>query len=226
MNKPVIGILPTSDYMMYNDTFKDTYRFGNNYVKKIVENGGIPLLIPYCDDEVILDTLKMCDGLLLPGGNRMLESNFKVLDYFYNKKKPILGICLGMQTIAVYSVNKNLQKRKRILKEIDTGVNHWPQEILRDNNECLAHKDIVKKDSVLGKIIGKEEVMVNSVHHYTVTEVGADLVVSIMSEDGLIEGIESKNSEQFIVGVQFHPEVLPQFNNIFKVFIDKCLENK
>ena len=52
-NKPVIGILATSNYLQTDDTFKDTYRYGNNYIKKIVENGGIPYLIPYVDDKII-----------------------------------------------------------------------------------------------------------------------------------------------------------------------------
>ena len=85
--KPVIGILATSSYMESNDTFKDTYRYGNNYIKKIVDNGGIPLLIPYVDNKVIYETLEMCDGLLLPGGSKVLESNFKVVDYFYENNK-------------------------------------------------------------------------------------------------------------------------------------------
>ena len=105
-NKPVIGILATSNYMLTNDTFQDTYRYGNNYIKKIVENGGIPFLIPYVDEKIILEILAMCDGLLLPGGDRVRPVAFEVIDYFYKNKKPIFGICLGMQTLAMYSVNQ------------------------------------------------------------------------------------------------------------------------
>ena len=52
-NKPIIGIVATSNYNLTNDTFADTYRYGNNYIKAIIENGGVPLLIPYVDDKVI-----------------------------------------------------------------------------------------------------------------------------------------------------------------------------
>lgn len=220
--KPVIGILATSNYKLTDDTFADTYRYGNNYIKKIVENGGIPLLIPYVDDEVINDTLEMCDGLLLPGGNRVMASGLRVVDYFYNKKKPILGICLGMQTLAMYSVNKDREESKRIIKVIDNGVNHWPIELLRDNNDALAHKLNVIKDTKLFNLLGKEEIMVNSVHRCTITEVGTDFKISAYSEDGLIEGIEYSGNDRFILGVQFHPEVLPQYNIIFEEFIKKC----
>jgi len=221
--KPVIGILATSNYMMTNDTFQDTYRYGNNYVKKIVECGGIPYFIPLVDEKIIDDSLDICDGLLLPGWSRVRPVNFELLDYFFKNNKPILGICLGMQTIAMYSVNME-NENKRIIKQIDNGINHWPIELLRDNNDSLAHKNIVKKDTKLFEILKQEEIVVNSVHKNTITEVGSKFRVSIESEDGLIEGIEYTNNDKFIIGVQFHPEILPQFKCIFDRFILECIK--
>ena len=83
MKKCIIGILATSNYMITDDSFMDTYRFGNNYIKKIVENGAVPLLIPYVNEQVIEESLEMCDGLLLPGGTRIRPVDFEVIDYFY-----------------------------------------------------------------------------------------------------------------------------------------------
>ena len=219
--KPVIGILPTSNYLQTDDPFKDTYRYGNNYINRIVENGGIPYLIPYVNDMIIPETLEVCDGLLLPGGNRVLKSNFDVIDYFYKNNKPIMGICLGMQTIAMYSVNIE-EEGKRIIKTIDNGVNHWPIELYRDNVNSLAHKVNIEKDTKLYDIFKVEEMDVNSVHKCTITEVGSKFRVSIKSSDGLIEGIEYNGDDKYIIGVQFHPEVLDQYNNIFKEFINRC----
>lgn len=220
--KPIIGILATSNYMVTDDTFKDTYRYGNNYIKKIVENGGIPLLIPFVDEKVIYEILEMCDGLILPGGERVRPVNFEVVDYFYKNNKPILGICLGMQTIAMYSVNIENEEVKKIIKRIDNGVDHWPIELFRNNNDSLAHNIKIDKSSKLFEILKKEEVEVNSVHKSTIMEIGSKFKVSALSEDGLIEGIEYKNDDKFIIGVQFHPEVLEQYNNIFKKFIEEC----
>ncbi len=215
MKKCIIGILATSNYMVTDDSFMDTYRFGNNYIKKIVENGAVPLLIPYVNEQVIEESLEMCDGLLLPGGTRIRPVDFEVIGYFYKRNKPILGICMGMQSIAMYSLNN-----KRIIKKIDNGVDHWPVDIKRDNVDTLIHKDYVTKDSKLYDILGSEEIMVNSLHHNTITEVGNDFDITIKSEDGLIEGIEYNKDDKFIIGVQFHPEILPQFNNLFKIFIE------
>ena len=88
----------------------------------------------------------------------------------------------------------------------------------------MAHYDYIDKDSKLYKIFGQEKIEVNSVHNNTITEVGKMFKVSIKSEDGLIEGIENIDDNNFIVGVQFHPEILPQFNNLFKEFIRNCLK--
>lgn len=220
--RPVIGILPTSNYMLTNDTFADTYRYGNNYIKKIVDNGGVPLLIPYVDDEIIQDTLEVCDGLLLPGGNKVTKTNLEVVDYFYKNYKPILGICLGMQTLAMYSVNRDREESKRIIKVIDNGVSHWPVELYRENNDQVVHKVKIDKDTKLFEIFDKEEMDVNSVHKCTITEVGKDFKVSATSEDGLIEAIEYSGEDRYILGVQFHPEVLPQYNEIFKEFVKRC----
>ena len=220
MKQAIIGILPTSNYMVTDDTFKDTYRYGNNYIKKIVLNDAIPYLIPLEDEKIIPGTLEMCDGLLLPGGSRIRPVDFEIIDYFYRNKKPIFGICMGMQMLAMYSVNQT--SKKRILKEIDTGFNHWPIELTRDNNTSLAHKDFVMKNSKMYDILNREMIEVNSVHHYTITEVGDLFQVSIISEDGLIEGIESTRDDIFVMGVQFHPEILPQFNELFHTFILEC----
>ena len=221
-DKPVIGILATSNYKQTDDPFQDTYRYGNNYIKKIVENGGIPYLIPYVDDKIIEDTLDMCDGLLLPGGNRVISTGLEVVDYFYKNNKPVLGICLGMQTLAMYSVNIEREESKKILRPVENAKMHWPVELNRDNVSTLAHKVYVNKDSKLYNIFNQEEMIVNSVHKYTINEVGSSFDVSIVSEDGLIEGIEYNKDDKFLIGVQFHPEVLDQYDNIFKEFINRC----
>ena len=218
--KPIIGIIATSNYYLTNDSFADTYRYGNNYIKKIIENNAIPYLIPLLNDEVIEDTLKLCDGLIIPGGFKVLPSTFKIIDYFYNNNKPILGICLGMQTLAMYSIN--LYSPKRIIKKIDSKVDHWPKGIYRDNEDAIAHKDFIYKNTLIYDIIGKDEIPVNSFHNYTIIEVGPDFRISIKSEDNLIEGIEYKNKDKFIIGVQFHPEIIPELNCIFKRFIKEC----
>lgn len=217
--KPIIGILPLSTYLESDDSFKDVYKYGNNYVNIIIKNGGIPYFIPLCNNEVILNCLDNIDGLILPGGSKVLNANLDIVDYCYKKKIPMLGICLGMQTLAMYSVNKDLDEHKRIIKDVD---NHWPLNIKRDNEDALVHTNKISKDSILYSILKKDKIEVNSLHKHCITEVGNDFRISMVSSDGIIEGIEYTKDDRFIIGVQFHPEVLTIYNAIFEVFIEKC----
>ena len=217
--KPIIGVLPTSTYLESEDSFKDHYRYSNNYINKIIECGGIPYLIPLCNNEIIIECLHNVDGLLLPGGSKVLKANLEIVDYCYKNRIPMLGICLGMQTLAMYSVNKDLDTHKKILKDID---GHWPLHINRENEKTLVHNDILVKDSKLYSILKKDNIMVNSLHKHCITKVGKEFRVSARSNDNIIEGIEYIDDDRFIMGIQFHPEVLTIYDEIFKVFIHKC----
>ena len=69
----------------------------------------------------------------------------------------------------------------------------------------------------------KEEIDVNSIHRYKVKKVGNEFIVNMFSFDGIIEGIECKDKNHFVLGVQFHPELLEQYNVIFERFIYECV---
>ena len=220
MKKIVIGIMPTSSYLDNDDSFADTYRYPNNYVKKIIENGAEPYFIPLINNEIINDTLNKCDGLLIPGGNKIFKYTFPIIDYFYKNKKPILGICLGMQALAMYSVN--LEKEEKILKKIDTNINHWPFDVNRINEKTLVHNIIINEKSYLYKLLNTKTIKVNSLHNYTITKVGSNLSVGALSEDSVIEEIEYIKDGYYILGTQFHPEVMDDMDIIFKDFINYC----
>lgn len=214
--KKVIGIFPNSNYYVTDDCFLDSYYYNDNYIKKIIECGAIPYLIPLCDNKVVIDSLKECDGLLIQGGKRIIDSLFETIDYFYKNDKPILGICLGMQALGMYSVN--MEKKERILTDVQ---GHWPVVVNRFNANQLVHFIDIDEKSYLYKIIGKKKIEVNSVHKKTIKKVGSSFMVSARDSMGIIEGIEAKD-KKFVIGVQFHPEVLDIYDNLFKEFINGC----
>ena len=76
-----------------------------------------------------------------------------------------------------------------------------------EKNEAVVHDVYVDKNSKLYEVFNSDVINVNSVHNYMVTEVGNDFRVSIKSSDDVIEGIEYINDDNFVVGVQFHPEI-------------------
>ncbi len=194
----------------------------------VIKFGGIPLLILpidkeelscknlYSEEEIkdLESVLSLCDGFILPGGDTWYSLDEVVIDYAIRYDKPLLAICLGMQTLS-----KVLSGEKRIgydntIKN-NTLINHL------EPNKDYVHSVIIDKNSKLYSILGEEKVTVNSRHSYHVPELDNTLV-SARSSDGLIEGVELKD-KKFIIGVQWHPESNLEDEHskkLFKSFFD------
>lgn len=150
------------------------------------------------------------DGLLLPGGgdidpeyfhetnqssrniDKVLDAaQFTMLRQFISARKPILGICKGMQLI-------NVEFGGTIIQNLPTASVH------QYTNQDQIHKTITVRDSFLYQLYG-EEFTVNSAHHQGCKVIGEPLeVIQYSSEDSVVEGIRHKKLP--IMGVQWHPE--------------------
>ncbi len=169
--------------------------------------------LPLTEEEkdVIEKSLNYIDGMLFPGGNKFTPYDRYLLERCIEKDIPILGICLGMQMMGCYKKDVNLIKN-------ETNVNHK-----QEDDNLLTHSVKIKKDTLLYRIIGKEEIMVNSFHNYHVEN--NDLFnISAISEDNIIEGIEL-NDKKFILGIQWHPEISYEFDENSKKIIDEFIRS-
>lgn len=207
---PVIGITAN-----FNDG--DT-TLNKPYYAQVVAAGGVPMLIPpVADHDVLLNTLDHIDGLLLSGGadinplwageepspnlhhinaERDLPELLLTL-LAYNRQIPILGICRGIQTLAVALGGE-------VMQDIGTFIKHT-QDAARSET---THSVSVAKDSILSSIYNKvEKLYVNSFHHQAVKTTGHRFRVTATAPDGIIEAMESTESNH-ILGVQWHPECL------------------
>lgn len=165
----------------------------------------IPLNTEDNDDlKNIIDMISLADGVLIPGGKRGGGIEYDVIKYLYDNDIPTLGICYGMENMGrVFGGVK---------KKID---NHMHP------NKDYVHDVIIKKDSLLYKIIGKDKIKVNSRHYNTVID--SSIYVSAESNDGVVEAYEDSNKRCFI-GIQWHPESIIDDENskkIFDYFINK-----
>lgn len=114
------------------------------------------------------------------------------------KGLPLLGICRGAQLINVVH-GGNLHRDIRDMRE-KTSNKRTPfptKNVLLDESSRVA------------AILKTEKTRINSLHHQAVDQVGTDLKVSGHDEDGITQAIEG-TADQFILGVQWHPEYLPQ----------------
>lgn len=210
-HQPVIGITGN-----YGDL---TCKLGEGYYKSVVAAGGVPLIIPpIADKDTIVNTLDHIDALILSGGGDFNplwagEEPSKALGGInserdlpelliarlaYNRQIPMLGICRGIQTLAMALGGKV----KQDIGDVAT-VKHSQDA---DRSEPT-HSVTLSTDSALYKMYQTDTLMVNSFHHQIVDEAGDKFRVTAKSSDGLIEAIESTEFKS-ILGVQWHPECL------------------
>ena len=221
--RPVIGITGN-----YGDL---TCKLAEGYYKSVLKAGGIPIIIPpLANTDAIINTLEIIDGLILSGGgdydpryaNEELDSKLGEINeerdlpelfitrLAYNRQIPILGICRGIQTLAMALGGKV----KQDITDIAT-LNHSQKE----ERNVPTHNVIIEKDSILSqlyKLTDKNATLkVNSFHHQAVCDCGDKFRVVAKSEDGIVEAIESREFKS-IIGVQWHPECLDEGLPLFK----------
>ncbi|RKI79697.1 gamma-glutamyl-gamma-aminobutyrate hydrolase family protein [bacterium 1xD42-87] len=153
--------------------------------------------------------------LLLPGGGDITPAFFGQTDHgshhidteldilqldiltrFTAQKKPVLGICKGLQLINVHFGGD-------ITQHIDTAETHrW---IGRDQFHYVFHSDLGRRDFFY-QLYGNS-CKVNSAHHQAINRTGRGLVPVCRAGDNVIEGLV--HSSLPILAVQWHPERLP-----------------
>lgn len=208
----------------------------SKYVKSIERAGAEVKWIELGDTEKSVKETLDCDGLLLPGGADIEPSlygrareekcgkpnvlrdkyEFQIYNAFVKTNKPILCICRGVQLLNVANGGTLYQDIADIKKCSHSDFLKRAKPI---------HNVTVAENTKLYEILGKTSVGVNSLHHQAVENVGENLIVSAVSEDGFVEAVELKN-HPFCIGVQWHPEHMSRNDmlaqNIFDRFIDAC----
>ena len=227
-SRPVIGI--TANYNDGNSMLAD------GYYKKVVAAGGVPLLIPPLDDtDAIINTLDRIDALILSGGGdynplfcgeepspRLHSINGErdlpellITRLAYNRQIPMLGICRGIQTLAMAlggTVRQDIADTDGLIKHSQDA-----------NRNVPTHSVSVCEDSVLYNIYGTRTLYVNSFHHQAVGEPGERFRVVASSCDGVVEAIESTEMKS-IIGVQWHPECIDDGLPLFKWLVAEAAD--
>jgi putative glutamine amidotransferase len=196
------------------------------YVHAVEIAGGEAVRIPLDQPAAEIKRLiQACDAVVLPGSPADVDpAKYRaakdphsaaadlsrdtvdelLLKDAYNLRKPVLGICYGLQILNVY-------RGGTLLQHIESPVNHEAGKKVR-----IAHTVEVESGSRLGEIISSAtkaaghdalSLPVNSSHHQAAQVVGDGLhVVAQSPQDGIIEALEGTAPDHFVVAVQWHPE--------------------
>ena len=134
-------------------------------------------------------------------------------------KKPLLGLCRGLQVINVAAGGTLVQD---IDAQFEGAIRHDYFPTYGFERDHVSHDVAVDPSSRLRTLVDLEQLPVNSMHHQGVKELGTGLVACAHSADGLIEAVESTNGH-WMVGVQWHPEVFeaddPHARDLFRGFV-------
>ena len=230
--KPLIGLTmhPVEGKMEIN----------NNYINAIKRAGGIPLCLPYVDEETVEAVLDGLDGVLLIGGydvnpllygqepHRQLgividerdQSEMLMAKKAFERNMPLLGICRGEQVM-------NVAFGGTLYQDIDTQVEH----VLKHTQASMRHElthTVELFPSKLQQIIGQDSILTNSFHHQAVDRVAPGFLMNARAKDGVVEGIEHPE-HPYCIGVQWHPEGLQNdgpSDQLFKSLIEAAIHYK
>ncbi len=235
--KPTIGVMPLWDGA------KESIWMVPGYMDAIRESGGLAIILPLnVDDEDLEQLCGICDGFLFTGGDDVNPALYnqstsakcgtpnmtrddlegKIFAYATKNDIPILGICRGIQLINSLCGGDLYQDLPSEYMH-PSGINHQ----MTPPYDKVQHFVSLIKGSPLHKIVGADQIKVNSYHHQAIKNLAPTLEATAMSEDGLIEAI-CMPSKRFIHAVQWHPEFnfysSESSRQIVRAFIKSCKE--
>lgn len=208
------------------------------YIDAVELSGGVAVLVPpqKLDRESAHTILEGLDGLIVTGGRDVDPSRYGqssapltdepdtvrdeteiiLLQLAIENNLPFLGICRGAQLL-------NVARGGSLIQHLPDAVGTEKYQIAKGVFNPVAVK--VTKDSRLGQIVGEEVANAMMYHHQAVDQVGDGLVVTAVTEDGVVEALEFAGNK-FGVAVQWHPEQDLDDLRIFKAFIQSTLSKE
>jgi putative glutamine amidotransferase len=217
-----------------------TFSLASRYCDAIQNAGGLPIIIPHSQSRTqIRHIMQRVDGLLISGGGFDIDPSYygeqpitqlgkikaqrtftemESIALGLQRDLPMLGICGGAQAI-------NVALGGSLYQDIATQLPKAREHQQRARNHSDGHAVELLPGTLLQKIFNRGTMKVNTTHHQAIRDPGKGLVINATASDGIVEGIES-TKHSFVLGVQWHPEVLaqrsPAHRKIFSSFIAIC----
>ncbi len=225
----------------------ETRRFylGRDYSEAVEAAGGDPLhigLIP--KREFIASVLSGMHGVLLPGSDTDVdphlygeephpnlkrvvpekdETDRLVIEEAEKLRLPVLAICYGMQALNVFRGGSLIQD---IESQVDGSIKHEQGVPLARGSHRLSFSDSWILAGEASGLAANSVLRVNSHHHQAIGAIGDELEAAAFAADGVIESIQDVREGNFVLGVQWHPELSwssdPLSAAVFEKFVERC----
>ncbi len=214
----------------------DRFYLSRYYSEAVEAAGGLPVNIPLIPRaDYIAGVLDSVDGVLLPGSDSDMdpqryghephpqlgsvhplkdETDLLVLAEIDKRRMPLFAICYGIQSLNVSRGGTLIQD---IPSQLPKAMKH-EQGVPRDRH---SHRVKILEDSLLGKLAGSQNAPVNSHHHQAIEELGRELIATAWATDGIVEAVEDPRSDRYVLGVQWHPELGWERDELSRALFDR-----
>jgi putative glutamine amidotransferase len=215
-DRPIIGIPCRYNW---NTSY---YELRETYTEALYAAGGTPVLLPLIPEpEYIGSIMSHIDAICLSGAvndvdplrygrepkphlgpviPRRDETDMMLLAVAEDRRLPVLAICFGIQSLNVY-------RGGTLIQDLETEVKDSLKHMQGDVFTRRSHSINITEDSLIAKLAESTHTTVNSHHHQAIDVVGRDLEPIAWAPDGVIEAVINTREDQFVLGVQWHPEV-------------------
>jgi putative glutamine amidotransferase len=231
LRRPVIGI-PTQTLQAIEGippSLPASWVMNQRYFLAVTAAGAVPWMIPLLHDDpaTLREIYDRLDAIVLPGGVDLDPGTYgeaahprcgqtdpardqvelQLARWAIEDGKPLLGLCRGIQVI-------NVALGGTLWQDIETQLpqalkhDYWPSAGF--GRDYLAHPVELAADSRLRELLQRDSLQVNSMHHQAIRRLSPQLVATAVAPDGVVEGIEGRAADRFLVGVQWHPEVFEE----------------
>jgi putative glutamine amidotransferase len=221
MRRPLIGLTAYAQQVQYGQNDLMAGMLPMTYVKAVHETGGRAVLITPDDPDT--DVLESLDGILFTGGNDIDPalwgadrhpateidaardaSEVMLMRAALDLDLPILGICRGMQVMAVVSGGSLHQHLPDLIGHERHRGSTGTDPLAADASAFGRHEVVTQPGSQASMVLGAR-LTVNSFHHQAVDDPGTFTPTGWCPDDGVVEAMEDPR-RAFAFGVQWHPE--------------------
>lgn len=217
---------------------------GQKYLEAIELAGCQPWIFSGCAANEIDDVLSSVDGVLLTGspsnvhpshyGQPLLDPAspqdarrdawvLPLITRAVAKGTPILGICRGFQEINI-AMGGSLHQAVHDVAGYRDHRAHQDQDA--EKIYAPAHPVRLSANGAMRRLMGTDNIMVNSIHEQGLAELGKGLRVEAQAPDGLVEAVAASDAAGFLMAVQWHPEWRaaenPVSRKLFDAFGNAC----